>query len=204
MPLGYDVRDKKLVPNPAEQKTVSFIYRRYLELKSVGKLVQDLNAKGVVTKKRSNSSKVAEAGNPFTYGPIAYLLKNRLYIGEMGHHGKWHRGEHQAILDKALFDRVQAQLAANSIERPKRSSQSGALLTGKLYDDRGNLMSPSFSSKNGVRYRFYVSSALLRGRKTEVGSIGRVSAIEIEEAVQAWSNARKRSSGEATNVFAQI
>jgi site-specific DNA recombinase len=46
-------------------------------------------------------------------------------------------------------------------------------------------MSPSFSSKNGVRYRFYVSSALLRGRKTEVGSVGRVPAAEIESTVLA-------------------
>jgi hypothetical protein len=56
---------------------------------------------------------------------------------------------------------------------------------GKLYDDRGNRMSPSFSTKNGVRYRFYVSSALLRGRKTEVGSVGRVPAAEVESAVLA-------------------
>lgn len=59
-----------------------------------------------------------------------------------------------------------------------------ALLMGKLYDDRGNLMSPSFSSKNGVRYRFYVSSALLRGRKDKAGSVGRVAAREIEEIVE--------------------
>jgi site-specific DNA recombinase len=52
---------------------------------------------------------------------------------------------------------------------------------GKLYDDKGNLMSPSFSSKNGVRYRFYVSSALLRGRKAASGSVTRVSAQAIEQ-----------------------
>lgn len=202
VPLGYDVKDKKLIPNRAEQRTVRYIYNRYLELKSFGKLVLDLDAKGIVTKKRS--SKAYQGGIPFTYGPLAYLLKNRLYIGEMGHRGKWHRGEHPALLDKTLFDRVQLQLAENSNERPKRNSQSGALLTGKLHDDRGNLMSPSFSSKNGVRYRFYVSSALLRGRKTEVGSIGRVSAIEIEEAVQTWANGRKRSPDKTKNMIDQI
>ena len=56
---------------------------------------------------------------------------------------------------------------------------------GKLYDDRGNRMSPSFSAKNGVRYRFYISSALLRGQKAQAGSVGRVSATEIESAVLA-------------------
>jgi site-specific DNA recombinase len=64
-----------------------------------------------------------------------------------------------------------------------RRTASGAPLMGKLYDDRGNRMSPSFSSKNGVRYRFYVSSALLRGRKAAAGLVGRVGAVEIESAV---------------------
>lgn len=200
VPLGYDVKDKKLVPNLSEQKTVNLIYRHYLELKSIGRLVEELNAKRVVTKTRNA---IAQGGNPFTPGPLGYILKNRLYIGEMAHRGKWHPGEHQPILDKTLFDRVQAQLATNSIDRSKRRSHGGALLTGKLYDDRGNLMSPSFSSKNGVRYRFYVSSALLRGRKAEVGSVGRVSATEIEDAVQAWCRDRELSS-KSIDVFDRV
>jgi hypothetical protein len=66
---------------------------------------------------------------------------------------------------------------------------------GKLYDDRGNLMSPSFSSKNGVRYRFYVSSALLRGRKAAAGSIGRIAAVEIENAVHAALETHRQKGG---------
>src|SRR5207248_285165 len=81
-------------------------------------------------------------------------------------------------------------LATKSNGRKAKRSQSGALLSGKLYDDRGNLMSPSFSTKNGVRYRFYVSSALLRGRKTQAGSISRVPAAEIESAVLAALQSR--------------
>jgi hypothetical protein len=60
---------------------------------------------------------------------------------------------------------------------------NGALLTGLLFDDRGNRMSPSFSVKRGVRYPFYVSSALVRGRKAQAGSLTRVSAADIEGAV---------------------
>jgi DNA invertase Pin-like site-specific DNA recombinase len=185
VPLGYDAKDKKLVINSTEAETVRYIFTRYLELQSFAKLVEDLNRRGVVTKRRNTKVKKFNGGIPFTYGPLAHFLKNRIYVGEVGHNGKWYPGEHKPILDRNTFDLVQQLLTSKSADRKSRPSASGALLMGKLYDDRGNLMSPSFSSKNGVRYRFYVSSALLRGRKTQVGSVGRVSAQEVEDAVVA-------------------
>jgi site-specific DNA recombinase len=106
------------------------------------------------------------------------------------HGGKWFKGEHKAILDRQTFERVQELLKSNSNGRRIKSSKSGALLQGKLFDDKDNLMGPSFSSKNGVRYRFYVSTAL-RGRKDKAGSIRRISAPEIEGMVE---NAARRYS----------
>jgi DNA invertase Pin-like site-specific DNA recombinase len=183
VPLGYDAKDKKLVINKTEAETVRYIFKRYLELQSFGKLVEDLDSRGVVTKRRDTKVEKWNGGIPFTYGPLAHFLKNRLYIGETGHKDKWFPGEHAAIVDRTTFDRVQQLLATKSNGRKAKRSEGGALLMGKLYDDRGNLMSPSFSTKNGVRYRFYVSSALLRGRKTEVGSVRRVPAASIESVV---------------------
>jgi site-specific DNA recombinase len=185
IPLGYDARDKKLVVNKGEAETVQIIFRRYLELQSFGKLVADLDRRGIVTKRRNTKTTRYNGGIPFTYGPLAHFLKNRIYLGEVHHGGKWFEGEHEAIVDRMTFDQVQQLLATKSNGRIAKRSESGALLMGKLYDDRGNLMSPSFSTKNGVRYRFYVSSALLRGRKTEAGSVGRVPAAEIESTVLA-------------------
>jgi site-specific DNA recombinase len=185
VPLGYDAKDKKLVINKAEAETVRYIFKRYLELQSFGKLVEDLNAKGIVTKCRDTKVKKFNGGIPFTYGPLAYFLKNRIYVGETGHKEEWFPGEHAAIVDRKIFDQIQQLFASNPAGRKARCTASGALLMGKLYDDRGNRMSPSFSNKNGVRYRFYVSSALLRGRKANVGSVGRVPAAEIENAVLA-------------------
>jgi DNA invertase Pin-like site-specific DNA recombinase len=184
-PLGYDASDKKLVINKAEAETVRIIFRRYLELQSFSKVVADLDQRGIVTKRRKTKVAKYQGGIPFSYGPLAYFLKNRVYLGEVHHGGKWFKGEHEAIIDRATFDRVQKLLATKSNGRKKKRSESGALLLGKLYDDRGNLMSPSFSSNNGVRYRFYVSSALLRGRKAAAGSVGSVAVAEIESAVLA-------------------
>src|SRR3989440_10689363 len=185
VPLGYDASDKKLVINKAEAETVRTIFRRYLELQSFSKVVADLDRRGIVTKRRKTKVAKYQGGIPFTYGPLAYFLKNRVYLGEVHHGGKWFEGEHDAIVDRASFDRVQELLKSKVQGRKVKRSDSGALLLGKLYDDRGNLMSPSFSSKNGVRYRFYVSSALLRGRKDAAGSVGRIAAAEIESGVVA-------------------
>jgi site-specific DNA recombinase len=185
VPLGYDAKDKKLVINQAEAETVRYIFKRYLEVQSFGKLIADLGAKGIVTKRRDTKVKKFNGEIAFTYGPLAYFLKNRLYIGETGHKDKWFPGEHTAIVDRKTFDQVQQFLESKSEGRKAHRTASEALLMGKLYDDRGNRMSPSFSSKNGVRYRFYVSSALLRGQKSEVGSVGRVPATEIEGTVRA-------------------
>ncbi len=185
VPLGYEARDKRLVVNKMEAETVRTIFRRYLDLQSFSRLVADLDRRGIVTKRRDTKVAKYNGGIPFTYGPLAHFLKNRIYLGEVHHGGKWFEGEHEAIVDRATFDQVQQLLASKSNGRTAKRSESGALLMGKLYDDKGNLMSPSFSAKNGVQYRFYVSSALLRGRKADVGSVGRVPAAEIESTVLA-------------------
>jgi DNA invertase Pin-like site-specific DNA recombinase len=184
VPLGYHTKDKKLVINKAEAETVRTIFRLYLELGSFSKLVAELDRRKIVTKRRNVKVAKYRGGIPFTYGPLAYFLKNRLYIGETHHGGKWFKGEHEAILDRPTFDRVQELLKSNTVKRRVKFSESGALLQGKLFDDKGNRMGPSFSSKNGVRYRFYVSTAL-RGRKDTAGSVTRIPAPEIEGLVEA-------------------
>ncbi len=183
IPLGYNSRDRKLIINKAEAETVRTIFRLYLELGSFGRLVPELDRRKIVTKRRTTKVKKYQGGIPFTYGPLAYFLKNRIYIGETHHAGKWFKGEHPAILDRNTFEKVQELLKSNVVRRKIKHSQSGALLQGKLFDDRDNRMGPSFSSKNGVRYRFYVSTAL-RGRKQNAGSVARVSAPEIESLVE--------------------
>src|SRR5450759_5990607 len=100
VPLGYDAKDKKLVINKAEAETVRYVFQRYLELQSFGKLVEDLDRRGIVTKRRDTTVRKYNGGIPFTYGPLAYFLKNRLYIGETGHKDKWFHGEHAAIVAK--------------------------------------------------------------------------------------------------------
>jgi site-specific DNA recombinase len=118
-------------------------------------------------------------------GSLAHLLKNRYYLGEITYRGEVHRGEHEPILTRDLFEAVQAKRTANAVAQQVQLRGAAALLTGRLFDDRGNRMSPTHSNKLGVRYRYYVSHAILQNRKAEAGSIApRVPAPEIESLVR--------------------
>ena len=181
VPLGYESRDKKLVLNEEEAERVRLIFRRYLELASLGKLMEELRERGIVTKMRHLSNGRTTGGIPFTRGSLAYLLRNRFYIGEVRYRGEVCLAQHPAILDRDLFEGVQQMLSSQHRGSARPRGRSGALLRGRLYDDAGNRMTPAHANKRGVRYRYYVSSALSQGRPT--GSVTRVSAREIESIV---------------------
>ncbi len=170
IPLGYRSENKRLVVDNDETALTRRIFELYLDLGTIRRVVEQLDADGVRSRR----------GNRIGPGPIAAMLKNRFYLGEVVWKGQSHIGEHAPIIDRELFDTVQWQLAGAAIERRQKSRNSIFTLTAMLYDDAGNRMTPSHSRKDGVRYRYYVSQALLQHRKAEAGSIARVSAPDVE------------------------
>ena len=174
---------EKLFVNEDEAATVRLIFSRYLELGSLPALQRDLRERGIVTRRRKLSSGRVVGRRFLTNGPVNYLLRNRVYLGEINHRGKSYPGEHKAILEPGLFDAVQAKLDENRRGLRLRHQSSKALLLGKLFDDRGNAMTPSYAIKKGVRYRYYVSCVLAQGRKEEAGSVKRVAALTLEQIV---------------------
>ncbi len=183
VPLGYEVKDRKLIVVEEEAATVRLIFSRYLDLGSLSALQRDLRERGILTRRRTLSSGRAIGGRALTNGPLAYMLRNRMYLGEINHRDKSYPGEHKPIIDEKLFDAVQAKLTENRQRRRLRRQSSNALLMGKLFDDRGNPMTPSYAIKKGVRYRYYVSCVLNQGRKEEAGSLPRVAAEAVERVV---------------------
>jgi site-specific DNA recombinase len=183
VPLGYEVNDRKLIVNDEEAATVRLIFRRYLDLGPLSALQRDLREQGIVTRKRTLSSGQAIGGRALTNGPLAHMLRNRMYLGEINHRDKSYRGERAPIIDPSLFEAVQTKLTENRQERRRRCQSSDALLIGKLFDDRGNPMTPTYAIKKGVRYRYYVSCVLNQGRKEEAGSFPRVAAEAVERIV---------------------
>lgn len=190
MPLGYDLGDRMLLPSPAETETVRHIFRRYLELKSLPALVKDLTANGIMTKRREGPSGKVHGGIPFNCSGLSHILKNRIYRGEIVHRGKAHSGEHEAIVDAALFKAVQDQLAANHHRhRTRKTRAAGCPLTGKIVDMHGQPMRPSFSYGRGsITYRYYVSECLLpSGKATISGNPSgiRLPALRVEKVLTA-------------------
>ncbi len=183
VPLGYDVKEKKLQANAKEVTQVRLIFQRYLDLGCLTKLTKDLRDRGIRTKRSVRPGGKIRGDIPFTKGPLAHLLKNRVYIGEIVHKTNHFPGEHAPILDKSLFDKVQAALSSRRHTKANVRINSGSLLLGRIFDDRGNRMSPSSVKRRAIRYRYYISSVLAEGRKEEAGSVCRVPAAEIETLV---------------------
>jgi site-specific DNA recombinase len=183
VPLGYAAVDKKIVVVPVEAEAVRTIFARYLALGSIRALAEELDRQGIRSKRRRLSNGRTVGGGRFGVGALAYLLKNRFYIGEVGYRGEVHPGDHVPILDRDLFEAAQARLAAQAVQRRCRLRGSPAILSGRLFDHRGNRMSPSHSNKGGVRYRYYVSQAGLQGKPPPARLVDRVPAAEIEALV---------------------
>jgi DNA invertase Pin-like site-specific DNA recombinase len=201
VPLGYASVNKKLVVVPKEAETVRLIFRRYLELGSIRDLVEDLDHKGIRTRRQVLSTGKIRGSIRFGVGPLAHLLRNRFYIGEIVYRGAVHPGEQEHILDRALFDAVQAKLDASASARHLKLRASPSILSGRIFDDGGNRMTPTHTNKQGARYRYFVSHAILQKRGGEAGSVVRISAPDIETAVvQAVRNhLDKRKSGDRPN-----
>jgi site-specific DNA recombinase len=195
-PLGYEVRDRKLVVNEVDAKLVKSIFQRFLKTGSATILARQLIQEGV----RNKYGKLIDKG-------ILYkLLNNPVYIGEAVHKGVSYPGEHTGIIDRKIWDKVQAQFKINPRKRSGTArSQTPSLLKGLIFGPTGLAMSPSHTRKNGRLYRYYVSQTVLK-QGAEDCPIGRVPAAEIEKMVvdqirvllrspemivQTWRSARK-------------
>ena len=181
VPLGYELGKRKLLIDQAEAETVRLIFRRYLELRSVGVLADELAAAGIRSKVRHYSNGRSVGGVSFSRGSLAQLLQNPIYIGKVHHRGELYQGEHKAIIDVSIWEEVQRQLATNRRERLHgKRARSPSLLTGLISDADGRPMSPVFTTKGSRQHRYYVT----RLKPGEDGRIAwRVPAGEIDRAV---------------------
>jgi hypothetical protein len=195
VPLGYAAVDKKIVVVPAEAAAVRTIFARYLELGSIRMLVDDLDRRSIRSKPRQLANGRLVGGGAFGAGALAYLLKNRFYIGEVVYRGETYRGEHEPILRSTLFEAVQDKLGAQAVARRCQLRGSPAILSGRLLDICGNRMSPSHTNKGGARYRYYVSQVMLQGKAQPAGLVHRVPAAEVEAFVVAALRSHYRASG---------
>lgn len=175
VPLGYRAENRKLRIDEREAVIVRYLFERYLELRSVKALMADATARGFPVRRprdgeddsqdgsqvdaESSPSNASRAGTRrFGRGQLYHVLSNPIYIGKVRHREKIYDGEHEAIIDLETFARVQSLLAEQA---PRRQSDTNStdlhLLTGILFDEDGNRLSPVHTRKGSIRYRYYVS-----------------------------------------------
>jgi DNA invertase Pin-like site-specific DNA recombinase len=186
LPLGYELRDGKLTVLENEAERVRTIFRRYLEVSGINELVRDLKAKNICTKAGTlSTTSKTRGGIPFGRGALSHVLRNRFFIGEVKYKGEVLPGEQPAILDKDLFEAVQQKLSEHQSHKTLTRQRSDHLLKNLLFDDAGHRMIATHATKAGLRYRYYVSRPSLHGeaRTAKLGSVSRVPAPEIEQAI---------------------
>jgi site-specific DNA recombinase len=183
-PLGYDVRDRKLVVNEEEAQTVLHVFRRYVERRSVRALKAELDADGIRSKHRTFANSTVYGGHKLSRGALYLMLRNRIYRGDITHKGSAYPGEHKAIVDKTLWDKVQAVLAENRVFRTTGAdAKYPSLLAGLVFDESGERLTPTHAVKKGTRYRYYVSGSLITGRAKDHSGGRRIPAGNLENLV---------------------
>jgi len=186
IPLGYRVQDRKLVINEPEASFAKGLFSRYLDLKSVPQLAREVSRQAAGTMEPVAPRTICDryATRPMFHGMLYKLLVNPIYIGKVRHKGAIHDGEHEPLVDTDLFESVRRQLALGApVAKGTSPQRDRHLLTGLLFDDTGDAMSPTHGQANGRRYRYYVSSRV-RKSADAVPDSWRLPAQEIERIVR--------------------
>jgi site-specific DNA recombinase len=180
---GYDVEDGRLVLNPSEAKTVEEIFTQYLNLGSVGELKKYLDQRDIRTQVRTAANGRVYGGQLYSRGSLYKLLNNEVYGGRIAHRGASYVGQHPAIIPAETREKVRALLAVNTQgQRQGRTKTTPSVLSGLVFDADGNRYTPTHALKNGRRYRYYTSQAVIQKRK-KTSYLDRIPAKELEQVV---------------------
>lgn len=184
VPLGYDVRDRKLEVNPEEAATVRQLFAFYLELGSMRALQTRTKQLDLTTKRHVGADGLERGGLGFSCGHLRAILTNPIYVGMIRQGKELHKGLHDPILDQQTFDLVRDRIASNANTSSSAAGADGLhLLNGLIFDETGDRLSPSHATKNGKRYRYYVSRRLVTGSSKGTSKAWRLPAAEIEKIV---------------------
>jgi DNA invertase Pin-like site-specific DNA recombinase len=182
-PIGYDVKDRKLIVNETEAETVRYIYRRYLELRSLNRLQTDLRDSGIRSKVHIGTDGQPFGGCVIGRGALGYILTGQVYRGMVLFKGELYPGEHPRIVPEDLFQDVQTALSAQGPGKAARAKRpSTSLLKGLVFDEAGVPLQVSHTNKKGRKYRYYVSATKMRG-PTQAGDGFRIPASDLEKIV---------------------
>lgn len=158
-PLGYDLKDKQLIPNPQEAEVVNLIFTKYLELGNIQATTDWMNQQGYRSKCWQTASGDKRGGHLFRYGSIQRILGNPVYIGKMPHlaANKVYVGKQAALVPCEIFEQVQSKIgnSKNGLWEYRSYIRQKALLADKLFDDKGNPYKLTSTTKKGQKFQYY-------------------------------------------------
>jgi DNA invertase Pin-like site-specific DNA recombinase len=198
IPLGYDLKDRRLMINEKEAEQIRNIFRLYLEFGCVKNLKAYLDVLGAKSKIRISRSGNKSGGRAYSRGALYKILQNKTYLGEVPHKEQSYPGEHEAIIDLELWEKVRTRM--NESIRGKRHGRNAAapsLLRGLVFDAGGKRLTPSHAVKRGRRYRYYVSQRVIE----DAATTGRIPAQELEKVVLAELKAFFASADQITSAL---
>jgi hypothetical protein len=173
VPFGYRVENRKLLIREDEAAVVRSIFSRFAKVGSATILARQLHEEGVTTR----------SGKRFDKAVLYKLLSNRVYVGEAVHKGTAYPGEHQAIIDRPLWDKVHAILGESPRTRAANNRrQTPALLKGLIFAENGRAMTPMHTRRRGKLYRYYVTTSV-NTVGPETCPVQRIPAGQIEAVV---------------------
>ena len=185
IPIGYDLKDRRLIINEDEAKIIRILFKTFIETTSVTDTFRELNNLGFKTKTWIASSGKIHKGQRFNKSSVRRILTNELYIGKINHKGNIYDGLHKAIIDDETWKKAQDLLTNKipKIQTPNSRISQAPLLKGMMNCGIcGSQMTPTYTSKNGRKYRYYICQAKFKGNNEEC-SVGRIPAKEAEELV---------------------
>jgi len=187
-PLGYRPEGRTLEIVSEHAALIRDLFQRYLAIGNVRQLTEQLAAEGVHVPLRRSLTGRQMGGGVFTRGQIYKILSNPIYLGEIHHKGRVYDGKHEAIIDRELWDAVQAKLADNTQGQQRGpTAKSPSLLAGRVFDETGEPLVAAHATKKKVRYRYYVSKSLQHQAGASTSGSNqprlRVPALELEKAV---------------------
>lgn len=179
--LGYDIKDKKLVINPVEAEQVHSIFESYLQCSSLAELERFAEMKGFKHKDWITNKGEQRGGKPFKISALHRLLHEKLYLGmiENKRTGQAFKGQHEAIISKELWEKVQTKLKDNDNSKNHTRSRNNNLLTGKLFDANGTIFTNQANSKNKATKRHYYSIKGLFLPTEQIDKLAKDAIIEI-------------------------
>ena len=182
-PYGYDLVDKKLAVNPVEAEIVRWMFQRYLEVKGLATLAKELRARGIVRRSRTSKRGNHVQGRPISASSVFNMLSNPLYAGDVRSKGKVYPGQHDALVDRQLWDAVQALRAKRTRAKVVEIYKTD-LLRDLMYDSYGRKMGVYRDYRYRTVRRYYISNQSEWGRRQGVRRY-RTRADQLDELVLA-------------------